>query len=219
LTPLPRLKVIVLISGQGTNLQALIGAQQAGELHSDIQAVFSDRIDAPGLERARQADIDARHLEPADFDDNAAFDAALARDILALEPELLVLAGFMRILGPDFVETFRGRVLNIHPSLLPRFPGLNTHRRVLASGDTLHGATVHFVTEKLDGGPRVIQYRLPVRPNDTETSLKSRVSRGEHIILPRAVGWFAEQRLRLVNGAVMLDDRELNQAVMVDGEA
>lgn len=219
MTPLPRLKVIVLISGQGTNLQALIGAQQAGELHSDIQAVFSDRIDAPGLERARQADIDARHLEPADFDDNAAFDAALARDILALEPELLVLAGFMRILGPDFVETFRGRVLNIHPSLLPRFPGLNTHRRVLASGDTLHGATVHFVTEKLDGGPRVIQYRLPVRPNDTETSLKSRVSRGEHIILPRAVGWFAEQRLRLVNGAVMLDDRELNQAVMVDGEA
>jgi len=219
LTPLPRLKVIVLISGQGTNLQALIGAQQAGELHSDIQAVFSDRIDAPGLERARQADIDARHLEPADFDDNAAFDAALARDILALEPELLVLAGFMRILGPDFVETFRGRVLNIHPSLLPRFPGLNTHRRVLASGDTLHGATVHFVTEKLDGGPRVIQYRFPVRPDDTETSLKSRVSRGEHIILPRAVGWFAEQRLRLVNGAVMLDDRELNQAVMVDGEA
>ena len=219
MTPLPRLKVIVLISGQGTNLQALIGAQQAGELHSDIQAVFSDRIDAPGLERARQADIDARHLEPADFDDNAAFDAALARDILALEPELLVLAGFMRILGPDFVETFRGRVLNIHPSLLPRFPGLNTHRRVLASGDTLHGATVHFVTEKLDGGPRVIQYRFPVRPDDTETSLKSRVSRGEHIILPRAVGWFAEQRLRLVNGAVMLDDRELNQAVMVDGEA
>jgi len=151
----------VLISGQGTNLQALIRAQQTGELHSDIRAVFSDRIDAPGLERARQADIDARHLEPADFDDKPAFDAALAREILALEPELLVLAGFMRVLGPDFVETFRGRVLNIHPSLLPRFPGLNTHRRVLAAGDTVHGATVHFVTETLDGGPAVIQYRIP----------------------------------------------------------
>ena len=219
MTHLPRLKVIVLISGQGTNLRALIRAQQTGELHSDIQAVFSDRSDAPGLERARQADIDARHLEPADFDDNAAFDATLAQEILALEPDLLVLAGLMRILGPDFVETFRGRVLNIHPSLLPRFPGLNTHRRVLAAGDTVHGATVHFVTEKLDGGPRVIQYRIPVRPDDSETSLKFRVSRGEHIILPRAVGWFAEQRLRLINGAVMLDDRELNQAVMVDGEA
>ena len=216
---LPRLKVIVLISGQGTNLQALIRAQQTGELHSDIQAVFSDRSDAPGLERARQADIDARYLEPADFDDNAAFDATLASEILALEPDLLVLAGLMRILGSDFVETFRGRVLNIHPSLLPRFPGLHTHRRVLAAGDNVHGATVHFVTEELDGGPRVIQYRIPVRPDDSDTSLKCRVSRGEHIILPRAVGWFAEQRLRLINGAVMLDDRELNQAVMVDGEA
>ena len=219
MTHLPRLKVIVLISGQGTNLQALIRAQQTGELHSDIRAVFSDRIDAPGLERARQADIDTRHLEPADFDDKPAFDAALAREILALEPELLVLAGFMRVLGSDFVAAFRGRVLNIHPSLLPRFPGLNTHRRVLAAGDTVHGATVHFVTETLDGGPAVIQYRIPVGSDDTEDSLKFRVSRGEHIILPRAVGWCAEQRLRLVNGAVMLDDRELNQAVMVDGEA
>lgn len=211
--------MIVLISGQGTNLQALIRAQQTGELHSDIRAVFSDRIDAPGLERARQADIDTRHLEPADFHNRSAFDAALAREILALEPELLVLAGFMRVLGSDFVEAFRGRVLNIHPSLLPRFPGLNTHRRVLAAGDTVHGATVHFVTETLDGGPAVIQYRIPVGSDDTEDSLKFRVSRGEHIILPRAVSWCAEQRLRLVNGAVMLDDRELNQAVMVDGEA
>ena len=219
MTDHPPLKVIVLISGQGTNLHALIRAQREGALYSSIQAVFSDRIDAPGLELARQADIHTRHLDPANFGDDDAFDAALAQELLALEPGLLVLAGLMRILGSDFLKTFPGRMLNIHPSLLPRFRGLNTHRRVLEAGDRYHGASVHFVTKELDGGPSVIQYRIPVRSDDNAASLRSRVSQGEHIILPRAVGWFAQKRLRLVDGAVMLDDRELNQPVLVDGEA
>ena len=215
----PPPKVVVLVSGLGTNLQALIHAQQAGELHGAIQAVFSDQIDAQGLERARQAGIDAVYINPADYADGEAFDAALARDILAYGPELVVLAGFMRILGPDFVETFHGRMLNIHPSLLPRFKGLDTHDRVLRAGERVHGATVHFVTKDVDGGPSVIQYRIPVRPDDTATSLRARVSEGEHIVLPRAVGWFAEQRLRLADGAVMLDGRQLIQPVWVEGEA
>ncbi len=210
------LKVVVLISGGGSNLQALIDAQRAGELRAIIQAVFSDRIDAQGLERARQAAIDARHINPADYDDGAAFDAALAQEILAYEPELLVLAGFMRMLSPSFVETFAGRMLNVHPSLLPRFKGLDTHRRVLRAGERFHGATVHFVTADLDGGPCVIQYRIPIRPDDTATSLRAKISAGEHLVLPRAVGWFAEQRLRLADGAVMLDGRPLLQPVLVE---
>ncbi len=215
----PAPNVVVLISGSGTNLQALIHAQQAGELHGTIQAVFSDRSDAQGLERARRAAIDARYIDPADYADGAAFDAALAREILAYEPELVVLAGFMRVLGPGFVETFHGRMLNIHPSLLPRFKGLDTHDRVLRAGERVHGATVHFVTGDLDGGPSVIQYRIPIRPDDTASSLRARVSQGEHIVLPRAVGWFAERRLRLADGAVMLDGRQLTQPVWVEGEA
>lgn len=215
----PPPKVVVLISGRGTNLQALIDAEQAGELHGTIQAVFSDHIDAKGLERARQSDIDARHIDPTDYDDDAAFDAALAQEILTYEPRLVVLAGFMRILGPGFVETFDGRMLNIHPSLLPRFKGLDTHNRVLRAGERFHGATVHFVTTEVDGGPSVIQYRIPIRPDDTAASLGARVLQGEHIVLPRAVRWFAEQRLRLANGAVMLDGRHLVQPVCVEGEA
>ncbi len=212
------LSVVVLISGQGTNLQALIHAQSAGPLASDIRAVVSDRSDAPGLERARRAGIDALYLNPADFNDDAAFDVALAQEVLAYEPELVVLAGLMRILSPSFVTTFAGRMLNIHPSLLPRFRGLDTHQRVLDSGDRRHGATVHYVTSELDGGPRVIQYRLAVRPDDDVASLKARVARGEHVILPQAVGWIAERRLRLADGVVMLDDRRLNRPIVVEGD-
>ena len=218
MTHRPAPNLVVLISGSGTNLQALIHAQQAGELHGTIQAVFGDRIDAQGLERARRAAIDARYIDPADYADGDAFDAALEREILAYEPELVVLAGFMRVLGPGFVETFHGRMLNIHPSLLPRFKGLDTHRRVLQAGERFHGATVHFVTKDMDGGPSVIQYRIQVRTKDTATSLKDRVSQGEHIVLPRAVAWFAEQRLSVTDGAVMLDGRQLMQPVLVEGE-
>ena len=207
MTPYRPLTVTVLISGQGTNLQALIDEQHSDALPIDIRAAISDRSDAPGLERARRAGIEARYLNPAGFADTAAFDTALAQIVLAYDPELVILAGFMRILSPGFVETFAGRMLNIHPSLLPRFRGLDTHRRVLEAGDREHGATVHFVTKELDSGPCVIQYRIPVR-----------VARGEHIILPRAVGWIAERRLRLADGAVMLDGRQLDEPVIVEGD-
>ena len=213
------LRVVVLISGLGSNLRALVRAQKDDELQCEICAVFSDRQDAPGLEIARQAGVPTRFANPSACADKAAFDAALTRDVLEFDPQLVVLAGYMRILGPIFVTTFQDRMLNIHPSLLPRFRGLATHRRVLEAGDSHHGATVHFVTEKLDGGPPVIQYRIPVLPQDDETTLKSRISRGEHVILPRAVGWFVAQRLRLANGAVMLDGRQLNQPIVVEGEA
>lgn len=210
--------LVVLISGQGTNLQALIDAARAGELPARLSAVFSDRADAPGLERARRAGIAAHHLGRSDFPDRAAFDAALAAAIDAHEPALVVLAGFMRVLGAEFVRQFAGRLINLHPSLLPRFRGLDTHRRVLEAGDAVHGATVHYVTEDLDAGPRIIQYRIVVRENDTAETLARRVHAGEYLILPRAVRWFAEGRLRLVDGAVMLDGKVLHEPVLVEGD-
>ena len=213
--PRPAMRVAVLISGEGSNLQALIDAAQAGQLGARIVAVVSNRSAARGLERARAAGIEALHLggrgrERADYD--AALDDLLA----PREPELIVLAGFMRILGPKFVERYAGRMLNLHPSLLPNYPGLDTHRRVLEAGDEWHGATVHFVTDELDGGPAIIQYRLPVRASDTAESLAQRVHEGEHIILPRAVSWFAAGRLRLAGGSVMLDGRALREPVAID---
>jgi len=213
------LDTVILISGEGTNLQALIDAEIEGATNTHIRAVFSDQADARGLVRARDAGIVPHHLGRDGFDDHAAYDAALAREIDRYAPGLLVLAGFMRILGPEFVNHFRGRMFNIHPSLLPKFRGLDTHRRVLEAGDAYHGATVHFVTEKLDSGPSAIQYRIPVRPGDDEASLSARVHQGEYIILPRAVRWFADGRLRLDDEAVMLDGRRLQGPVIVEGES
>ena len=214
---LPATRVAVLISGEGTNLQALIDAARAGQLGARMVAVVSDRAAARGLERARAAGIEALHL-PAGGRTRSEYDAALAALLEPREPDLLVLAGFMRIFGPAFVEQFAGRMLNIHPSLLPKHPGLDTHRRVLESGDPWHGATVHFVTAQLDAGPAIIRYRLAVRPGDTAESLAQRVHVGEHIILPRAVSWFAAGRLRLEGGSVMLDGRALPAPVSIDEE-
>lgn len=214
--PLP---VVVLISGQGTNLQALIDAERAGKIHARIQAVFSDNSEAPGLDRARRAGITAHHLARGDFPSRAAYERALAERIERYQPGLVVLAGFMRILGDDFVHRFRGSMLNIHPSLLPRFRGLDTHRRVLEAGDAQHGATVHFVTEELDGGPRIIQYRIPVRAGESEGALEARVHVGEYVILPRAVALIAERRLRLDGETVMLDEVAMTEPLMVEGES
>lgn len=214
----PATRVAVLISGEGSNLQALIDAAQAGQLGSRIVTVVSNRGAARGLERARAAGIEALQLPAARGQGRDEYDAALAALLASRAPELVVLAGFMRILGPTFVELYAGRMLNLHPSLLPKYPGLDTHRRVLAAGDTLHGATVHFVTTQLDGGPPIIQYRLAVRAGDTTESLAQRVHVGEHIILPRAVSWFAAGRLRLAGGSVMLDGQALEAPVSVDEE-
>ncbi len=214
----PATRVAVLISGEGTNLQALIDAAHAEQLGARIVAVVSNRAGARGLERASAAGIEALYLPAARGQARADYDTALAALLAPRKPDLIVLAGFMRVFAPAFVELYAGRMLNIHPSLLPKHPGLDTHRRVLEAGDSWHGATVHFVTAELDAGPAIIRYRLPVRPSDTAASLAQRVHVGEHIILPRAVSWFAARRLRLEGGSVMLDGRALPAPVSIDEE-
>jgi phosphoribosylglycinamide formyltransferase-1 len=214
----PATRVAVLISGEGSNLQALIDAARAARLGAELVAVVSNRGAARGLERARAAGIDALCLPAARGQDRAGYDAALAALLAPHAPDLLGLAGFMRILSPPFIERVAGRVLNIHPSLLPNYPGLDTHRRVLEAQEAWHGATVHFVTAELDAGPAILQYRLRVRAGDTTESLAQRVHVGEHLILPRAVSWFAAGRLRLAAGSVMLDGQALQEPVSVDEE-
>ncbi len=207
---------MVLISGEGTNLQAFIDAIAAGDLPLGLAAVLASRPDAPGLARARRAGIPAAAVPAAGAPDREAYDAALAAAIRRHDPDLVLLAGFMRILGSKIVQEFAGRMLNVHPSLLPAYRGLHTHRRVLAAGDPVHGCTVHFVTGELDGGPAVIQAPVPVLPGDDEPSLSARVQAAEHIIYPRAAGWFASGRLQLNDGVPELDGRTLHEPVFVN---
>jgi len=214
--PSDRPAVVVLVSGEGTNLQALIDAARDGALDARVAAVVSDRAEARGLERARRAGIPALHVAREAHPSREAYERALAEAIDAHAPSAVVLAGFMRILGPSMVRHYAGRMLNLHPSLLPRFRGLDTHRRVLEAGDSHHGATVHFVTEDLDAGPRVLQYRLEIRPDDTAETLAARVRRGEHVILPRATSWLATGRLRLVGDEVTLDGKTLREPIVIE---
>lgn len=201
--------VVVLLSGRGSNLQALIDSTCQGDNPARITAVISNRSDAYGLQRAQQAGIATVTLDHQQFDGREAFDAALIQVIDAHQPDLVVLAGFMRILTPGFVNHYSGRLLNIHPSLLPKHKGLHTHQRALEAGDREHGCSVHFVTEELDGGPLVVQAVLPVVENDTAESLAQRVHQLEHLIYPLAVHWFAEGRLRLDAQGAMLDGQPL----------
>ena len=182
---------VILISGRGSNMQAIIEAGTG----VDVRAVISNRPDAKGLEWARGQGFATEALDHTAFASREAFDAALAEAIERYEPGLICLAGFMRILGDDFIERFERRVLNIHPSLLPAFPGLHTHRRALEAGVKVHGATVHFVTSTLDGGPAVIQGVVPVLPGDDEETLAARVLQVEHRIYPQAVRWWAEGKI------------------------
>ena len=202
-------KIVVLVSGQGSNLQALIDACRQGGLHASIAAVFSNKAGAYGLERARDAGIPARSLDARDFADRAAFDAALAEQIDAFAPDLIVLAGYMRILSAEFVRHYAGRMLNIHPSLLPKYPGLHTHRLALANGDAEHGTSVHFVTEELDGGPVILQARVPVFDGDSEEDLQARIQVQEHQIYPLVAQWFVTGRLIMQEGAAWLDGGRL----------
>ncbi|MCL2524778.1 MAG: phosphoribosylglycinamide formyltransferase [Betaproteobacteria bacterium] len=195
-------RVVILISGRGSNMEALIAARDAGKLPVAIAAVISNRPEARGLATAAAAGIATAALDHKTFASRAAFDAALAEAIDRHAPDLVVLAGFMRILGEDFVRRYEGRLLNIHPSLLPAFPGLDTHQRALEAGVRLHGCTVHFVTPALDHGPIVIQAAVPVQDDDSEETLAARVLAQEHIIYPQAVRWFAEGRLQLIEGRV-----------------
>lgn len=204
-----RCDVVVLISGSGSNLQALIDSTTSAGHPARIRAVISNRADAYGLERARQAGIETRVLDHREFDGREAFDQALAALIDSFTPHLVVLAGFMRILSPGFVRHYTGRLLNIHPSLLPRHKGLHTHQRALEAGDAEHGCSVHFVTEELDGGPLVLQAVIPVESGDSPDTLAQRVHAEEHRIYPLAVRWFAEGRLRLGESGALLDGQAL----------
>jgi len=209
-----RLPVVVLISGGGTNLQALI--DDAGpDAGYEIVGVISNRPGVRGLERAASASIPTRVVDHTGFPDRAAFDTALADTIDPLHPGLVVLAGFMRILTNGFVDRYLGRMINIHPSLLPAFQGLNTHQRALDAGVTEHGASVHFVTGELDGGPIIAQARVPVMPNDDAPTLAARVLQREHQLLPRVVRWFAGGTLRLDGQQVRLDGQRLAEPVQL----
>ena len=192
-----KLPVIVLISGRGSNLQAIIDDAGQPDCPFELRAVVSNRPDAAGLERALQANIATRIVDHQSHASRESFDAALAQTIDSWRPGLVVLAGFMRILTPEFVDHFDGRLINIHPSLLPAFPGLATHQRAIASGVAEHGASVHFVTAALDGGPVIVQARVPVLASDDADTLAARVLTQEHRILPLAIRWFAEGRLEL----------------------
>jgi phosphoribosylglycinamide formyltransferase-1 len=204
-----RLPVVVLISGGGTNLQAII--DRAGDdLPIEIRAVISNRPGVYGLQRAADAGIETRVLEHSAFADRESFDRALIELIDGYRPGLVALAGFMRILTPEFARHYAGRLLNIHPSLLPKYRGLHTHQRALDAGDERHGATIHFVTEELDGGPPIVQAQVPVLADDDADRLAARVLEKEHQIYPLAIRWFAQQRLKLdEEGHVILDDKPL----------
>jgi phosphoribosylglycinamide formyltransferase-1 len=211
-----RLPVVVLISGGGTNLQAIIDSAQA-DLPIEIKAVISNKAGAYGLERAKIAGIATVVLDHQQFSSREDFDKALTALIDGYQPKLVLLAGFMRILTPEFVRHYRGHMLNIHPSLLPKFQGLHTHERALAAGEEQHGASIHFVTEELDGGPVILQASLPVLDDDNADSLATRVLKKEHIIYPLAIRWFAQGRLTLSdNDQVMLDNKPLPAPVQLD---
>ena len=211
----PRQPIVILISGRGSNMRALIEHSQAVDAAYAVASVISDKPDAGGLEVARDFRIATRALEPAKGMQRIEYDKALAAAIDECSPSLIVLAGFMRILSAPFVERYAGKILNIHPSLLPKYPGLHTHRRAIEAREVEHGVTVHFVTEQLDGGPRVIQARVPVEAGDTEETLSLRVLAREHVIYPLAVDWFCQGRLRCESGKAFLDGRILSEPVQL----
>jgi phosphoribosylglycinamide formyltransferase 1 len=213
------LPLVALISGRGSNLQALLDETAAGHLPVEVRAVVSNRPGVEGLERAHRAGVTAVTVDHRAHVDRPAFEAALTECIEHYRPGLVVLAGFMRILTPEFVARYEGRMLNIHPSLLPAYPGLHTHERVLVAGEPVHGASVHFVTRQVDGGPVIVQARVPVLPDDDPQRLAARVLEQEHRIYPLAVRWFAEGRLRMEAGKAVLDGRVLERPVMIEQDA
>jgi phosphoribosylglycinamide formyltransferase-1 len=207
-------RAVVLVSGEGSNLQAIIDQVRRGALGIALAGVVSDRPGVRALERAAAAGIPAQVVDCAS--DRPAFGRRLAATLADLRPDLVILAGFMRILPSELVDQYRGRMLNVHPSLLPKYPGLHTYRRALEAGDGEHGSTVHFVIPALDAGPGILQYRVPVGPGDTEASLRERVRAGEHLIYPRAIAWLAAGRVALRDGAAWLDGERLTDPVVVD---
>jgi phosphoribosylglycinamide formyltransferase 1 len=212
-----RASIVVLISGRGSNMRALVERSADPSMGYEVAAVLADQADAPGLGIARDLGVPAQLVAPEKSAPRAQYDAALAAAIDRHGPTLVVLAGFMRILSADFVSRYEGRILNIHPSLLPKYPGLHTHQRAIDARDGQHGATVHFVTEELDGGPAIIQARVHVEPDDDAASLAARVQVLEHRIYPLAVSWYSMGRLRYESGGAWLDGRRLEAPVHYDG--
>ena len=211
--------VVVLVSGRGSNLQAIIDAVRDNRLPAEICTVISSEPGAPALARARTAGIPIQVVDHRDYPEREQFDQALMQRIDACQPRLVVLAGFMRILGKAFIDHYSGRMINIHPSLLPAFPGLNTHARALQSGVDFHGASVHFVTREVDGGPVIIQATVPVLPDDRAETLAERVLEQEHRIYPLAIRWFLEGRLSVQDGRVLLDGKRHPEQGLPPGDA
>ena len=205
------LRIVVLISGNGSNLQAIIDDIHDDEIDASVVAVISNKPEAYGLQRAEQAGIKAIVVDSENFSSREDYDKELQQTIDQYQPDLVVLAGFMRILSDNFVNHYHGKLINIHPSLLPKYPGLNTHKRVLDAGDTHHGASVHFVIPELDSGPLILQAEVAIHDDDTAETLAERVHKQEHIIYPLVIKWFAEGRVKMVDNKTYKDGKELSQ--------
>lgn len=203
-------RIVILISGSGTNMVNLVEHCQSGRIHADVVAVISNNSDAGGLAKAAALGIDTAILSHRDFSSREAYDAELEALVQSYQPDLVILAGFMRFLTDTFVHSFAGRLLNIHPSLLPKYKGIHTHQRALDAGDSEHGVSVHFVTEELDGGPVILQAKVPIFEGDQAADLQSRVHEQEYRIYPLVVRWFCEDRLALKDAAVYLDGERLD---------
>lgn len=217
------MRAVILISGRGSNMQAIVEQQQAGRLPIDIRAIVSNRPDAAGLDYARQHGLHAECVDHRQYPQRSDFDDALQRCIDGFQPELVILAGFMRILGDPLVAHYRARMLNIHPSLLPKYPGLDTHARALQAGDREHGASVHFVTEELDGGPLIAQAVVPIETRDNAEQLAQRVLEQEHKLYPLVIRWFAERRLSLetrdnTHHKARLDQQDLEHPIRMTAQ-
>ena len=207
--PPEKTRIVILISGSGSNMTAIADEISRGSMDAEVSAVICNVPEAAGIQKARDRDLETQVIDHRNFTSREEFDLNLMRAIDDYSPDLIVLAGFMRILTPDFVRRYEGRMLNIHPSLLPAYQGLHTHQRALDAGDQKHGVTVHFVTEILDDGPNVIQAVVPVLDGDDATSLQKRVQLQEHIIYPIAVKWFVEGRLTMVGNTALMDGQPL----------
>ncbi|MHC6528111.1 phosphoribosylglycinamide formyltransferase [Vibrio proteolyticus] len=201
--------IVVLVSGNGSNLQAIIDACETSINNGKVTAVFSNKATAYALERAKKAGAAGIFLDPKSFDTRDAFDHELMKQIDEYSPDLIVLAGYMRILSGEFVRHYMGRMINIHPSLLPKYPGLNTYQRAIHAGDEEHGTSVHFVTEQLDGGPVILQAKVPIFDDDTIDTLTERVQTQEYKIYPLVVEWFVNDRLEMRGGKAFLDGKQL----------
>jgi phosphoribosylglycinamide formyltransferase-1 len=204
-----RFKIIVLISGNGTNLQAIIDAIHSHQLTVEILAVISDNARAYGLKRAELNHIPFSTILKTDYKDKQSYDLALSQQLKSFAPDLIILAGFMRILGKTLLHEFKNKIINIHPSLLPKYPGLDTHKRVLREGAGEHGCSIHFVNEEVDAGPLIAQVAVDIMPEDSEASLVERIHRAEHFLYPTVINWFANKRIAVANNRVYLDNMPL----------